>query len=66
MKQGPIRAVEMVRAIRDAIYEETKDFSREELKVFFARESVAMRQESRRLCMETVEPAPAPNTRASH
>jgi hypothetical protein len=45
MEQTPIRAVEMVRAIRDAIYEETKDLSREELKDFFAREAAAMRQE---------------------
>jgi len=35
----------MVRSIRDAIYEETKDFSREELKAFFAREAAAMRRE---------------------
>jgi len=42
----PIRAIEMVRAIRDAIYEETKDLSREELKAFFAREAAAMRQEN--------------------
>jgi hypothetical protein len=46
MEETPIRAVEMVRAIRDAIYEETKDLSREELKEFFAREAAAMRQES--------------------
>jgi hypothetical protein len=45
MEQTSIRAVEMVRAIRDRIYEETKDFSREELKEFFAREAAAMRQE---------------------
>jgi hypothetical protein len=43
MKKTPIRALEMVRTIRDAIYEETKDFSREELKAFFAREAAAMR-----------------------
>jgi len=48
MKQTPIRAVEMVRTIRDAIYEETKHLSREELKEFFAREAAAMRQESQR------------------
>lgn len=45
MEETPIRAVEMVRSIRDAIYEETKDFSREELKAFFAREAAAMRRE---------------------
>jgi len=36
----------MDRAIRDAIYEETKTFSREELKEFFARESAAFTEES--------------------
>lgn len=46
MGETPIRAVEMVRAIRDEIYEETKDLSREELKEFFAREAAAMRKES--------------------
>lgn len=46
MKKTPIRTVEMVRAIRDAIYEETKHLSREELKEFFAREAAAMREES--------------------
>jgi hypothetical protein len=45
MEQTPIKAVEMVRTIRDAIYEETKDLSREELKAYFAREAAAMRQE---------------------
>ena len=48
MKQTPIRAVEMVRTIRDAIYEETKHLSREELKGFFVREAAAMHQESQR------------------
>jgi hypothetical protein len=46
MKQTPIRAVEMVRTIRDAMYEETKHLSREELKEFFAREAAAMREAS--------------------
>ena len=46
MKQTPIRAVEMVRTIRDAIYEETKHLSREELKAFFAREAAVMREAS--------------------
>lgn len=46
MEQTPIRAVEMVRAIRDAMYEETKNLSREELIAYFAREAAAMRQES--------------------
>ncbi len=47
-EQSPIQAVEMVRTIRDAIYEETKHLSREELKDFFAREAAAMREESQR------------------
>lgn len=60
MTQTPIRAVEMVRTIRDAIYEETKDLSREELKEFFAREAAAMRQESSQAQSGgTAQPAPA-------
>ena len=62
MEQTPIRAVEMVRTIRDAIYEETKDLSREELKAFFAREAAAMRQESRD--GGSTQPGPAPDARA--
>ena len=45
MNPTPIRAIEMVRAIRDEVYEETKHLSREELKAYFAREAEAMRQE---------------------
>jgi hypothetical protein len=45
MEETPIRAVEMVRAIRDAIYEETKNLSREELKAFYTREAQALRRE---------------------
>ena len=37
------------RSARDAIYEETEDLSREELKQYFAREAAAMRQESQGL-----------------
>jgi hypothetical protein len=43
--ETPIRAVDMVRVIRDEIYEETKDLSREELKAFYQRESDALRRE---------------------
>jgi len=57
--RAPIRAVEMVRTIRDAIYEETKDLSREELKAYFAREAAAMRQENRD--GESAQSAPASN-----
>lgn len=46
MKQARVNAVEMVRTIRDAIYEETKSFSREELKEYFAHESSAFRRRS--------------------
>jgi hypothetical protein len=35
----------MVRTIRDAIYEKTKDLSRKELKAYFAREAATMRRE---------------------
>jgi hypothetical protein len=45
--QTSIRAVEKVRTIRDALYEETKDLSREKVKEFFAQEAAAMRRESR-------------------
>ncbi|HEX4953329.1 MAG TPA: hypothetical protein VF017_08040 [Thermoanaerobaculia bacterium] len=48
MKEAPIQAVEMVRAIRDTLYEETKDLSRDELMAFFAQESAAMREEPQR------------------
>ena len=66
MKQTPIRAVEMVRTIRDAIYEETKHLSGEELKEFFAREAAAMRQESQRSQPDggSAQSAPAPDARA--
>lgn len=57
MKQTRVDAVEMVRAIRDAIYEETKSFSREELKEFFAREAVAFRKESQMSQPDGGEPA---------
>jgi hypothetical protein len=63
MKQTPIRAVEMVRAIRDTIYEETKHLSREELKAFFAREAAAMREEGRQSRSGT-QRTPAKDTRA--
>ena len=44
MEQTPIRAVEMVRAIRDAIYEETKDFSPEELIAYFRHNAAVVHQ----------------------
>ncbi len=39
MSKTNIRAVELVRSIRDQIYEETKQFSPEEFIAFIARES---------------------------
>jgi hypothetical protein len=36
MEEPSIQAAEMVRAIRDRMYEETKDLSREELMEYFA------------------------------
>ena len=45
MNRKPIHAVEMVRAIRDALYDETRDLSRDELKAYIHREAAALRQE---------------------
>jgi hypothetical protein len=39
MDETPIRAVELVRSIRDQLYEETKTMSPEEFKAFVTRES---------------------------
>ena len=39
MKETEIRALELVRGIRDQIYEETKSLSPEELRAFIAREA---------------------------
>lgn len=65
MEQTPIRAVEMVRAIRDAMYEETKDLSREELKAFFNREAEALRQEIQRAHPEAGPAKKAPENKES-
>jgi hypothetical protein len=66
MKQATIRAVDMVRTIRDATYEATKHLSREELKAFFALEAAAMRQEAQQSQLDSgsVQPAPAPDALA--
>jgi protein-disulfide isomerase-like protein with CxxC motif len=45
METTPIKAVEMVRAIRDAFYEHTKDFSDAELRAYIASEAAAFRRE---------------------
>jgi hypothetical protein len=39
MEQTPIKAVEMVRRIRDRMYEETRDMSPDEFQAFIAREA---------------------------
>jgi hypothetical protein len=39
MEKTEIRAVELVRAIRDQLYEETKELSAEEFQAFIAREA---------------------------
>jgi hypothetical protein len=39
MEKTEIRAVELVRGIRDQLYEETKNFTAEELRAFIAREA---------------------------
>jgi hypothetical protein len=49
MEKNPIQAVELVRRIRDAQYEETRSLSREELKAFFTREAAAARAEAQQL-----------------
>lgn len=64
MKQTQIRAVEMVRSIRDAMYEETKHLSREELKAFFAREAAATREASQQVHPDGGSSRPATNARA--
>lgn len=48
MKDETIRAVEMVRRIRDEMYEETKDLSADELLRFFAERSQGAHQRAAR------------------
>jgi hypothetical protein len=48
MDETPIRAVEMVRSIRDQLHEETKGMTAEEFKAFVTRESGKALQPSRR------------------
>ena len=52
----PIRAIEVVRRIRDAFYERTKDMSSAELIAFMAREAQA--ESTREECAEAPRPAP--------
>ena len=44
MSDQEIRAVDMVRAIRDAMYEETRDMTDEQLLKYFAQKSAASRK----------------------
>ena len=45
---APIRALEMVREIRDAFYERTRDLEPDELRAFIAREAAAVGGEPER------------------
>lgn len=45
MKDSGIKAVDMVREIRDRLYERTKDMSASELQSFFHREAAATREQ---------------------
>jgi hypothetical protein len=63
MKQTPIRAVEMVRTIRDEIYEETKRLSPQELREFYDGEAAAMRQEQKGPTPHTPRPARSTSTK---
>ena len=49
MDEKPIRAVEMVREIRDRLHEETKHMSPEEFSQFVTREANRARQDSHQL-----------------
>ncbi|MFL5386910.1 MAG: hypothetical protein ACJ8GN_30825 [Longimicrobiaceae bacterium] len=49
MEKTEIRAVEMVRAIRDQFYEDTRDLSREELIEFIRRKAAGVDATPRRL-----------------
>lgn len=47
-----IKALDMVRRIRDAQYEQTRDMSREELKEYFRKEAARMDSQAQRLLRE--------------
>ena len=49
MGQSEMKAVELVRQIRDRHWEQLHDESREELKAFFHREATAAQEEAKRL-----------------
>jgi hypothetical protein len=52
MTQTTIKAVELVRQIRDQHYEILKDKSREEIKAFFHREAAAANAEAEQLLQQ--------------
>ena len=52
MTQMTIKAVELVRQIRDQHYELLKDQSREEIKAFFHREAAAANAEAEQLLQQ--------------
>jgi hypothetical protein len=54
MKETPIKAVEMVRAIRDRMYEQTRDMTPEEYLDFIAREA-AKAKANRRVDQPTAD-----------
>ena len=60
MEETPLQAVEMVRAIRDALYEATKDLTRDEVKDYIARESAELRRQ-----MADARPARRPDRPAA-
>jgi len=47
-----IKVLDMVRHIRDAQYEQTKDMSREELKEYFRKEAARMDSQAQHLLRE--------------
>jgi hypothetical protein len=47
-----IKALDMVRRIRDTQYEQTRDMSREELKEYFRKEAARMDSQAQRLLRE--------------
>jgi hypothetical protein len=56
MTQTTIKAVELVRQIRDQHYEVLKDKSREEIKAFFHREAAAANAEAEHLLQQEHPP----------
>jgi hypothetical protein len=56
MTQTTIKAVELVRQIRDQHYKILKDKSREEIKAFFHREAAAANAEAEQLLQQEYPP----------